>query len=76
MSLSVEAKVAAAVAMAFAVLTIGGIAQERGPREIGGSNTDGPTNGPALSQVILQGSESSLSGLHGGKDENQVFGPY
>jgi hypothetical protein len=76
MKLSVEAKVAAAVAMAFAVLTIGGIAQERGPREIGGSNADGPTNGPALSQVILQRSESSLSGLHGGKDENQVFGPY
>jgi hypothetical protein len=76
MKLSVEAKVAAAVAMAFAVLTVGGIAQERSPREIGGSNGYGPTNGPALSQVILQGSESSLSGLHGGRDENQVFGPY
>jgi hypothetical protein len=76
MKLSVEAKVAAAVAMAFAVLTIGGIAQERSPREIGGSNDSGPTNSPGLSQVSLRGSDSSLSGLHGGRADNQVLGPY
>jgi hypothetical protein len=50
MKLSVEAKVAAAVAMAFAALSLGAIAQE------------GSEHGTArLSQSSLQGSEISLS---------------
>jgi hypothetical protein len=50
MKLSIEAKVAAAVAMAFAALTVGVIAQE------------GSQHGTAgLSQSSLQGSEISLS---------------
>jgi hypothetical protein len=50
MKLSIEAKVAAAVAMAFAALTVGVIAQE------------GSQHGTAgMSQSSLQGSEISLS---------------
>jgi len=50
MTLSVEAKVAAAVAMAFAALSLGAIAQE------------GSEHGTAgLSQSSLQGSEISFS---------------
>jgi len=50
MKLSVEAKVAAAIAMAFAALSLGAIAQE------------GSEHGTAgLSQPSLQGSEISLS---------------
>jgi hypothetical protein len=50
MKLSIEAKVAAAVAMAFGALTVGVIAQE------------GSQHGTAgLSQSSLQGSEISLS---------------
>ncbi len=50
MKLSIEAKVAAAVAMAFAALTVGVIAQEGSQRGTAG-----------LSQTSLQGSEISLS---------------
>ncbi len=64
MKLSIEAKVAAAVAIAFAGLSIGAIAQEQSQRGIGSSNGYGPTNSTALSQVSLRGSENSLSGLH------------
>jgi hypothetical protein len=64
MKLSIETKVAAAVTMAFTVLTIGAIAQEQSQRGIGSSNGYGPTNSTALSQASLRGSESSLSGLH------------
>ena len=63
MKLSIEAKVAAAVAMAFTALTIGAIAQEQSER------------GPAgLSQMSLRGSES-LSG-HNGSGENQLLAQY
>ena len=64
MKLSIEAKVAAAVAIAFAGLSIGAIAQEQSERGTGG-----------LSQMSLQGSESSLSG-HNGSDENQLLAQY
>jgi hypothetical protein len=63
MKLSIEAKVAAAVAIAFAGLSIGAIAQEQSERGTGG-----------LSQS-LQASESSLSG-HNGSDENQLLAAY
>ena len=64
MKLSIEAKVAAAVAIAFAALSIGAIAQEQSEHGTAG-----------LSQMSLQGSERSLSG-HNGSDENQLLAQY
>jgi hypothetical protein len=64
MKLSIEAKVAAAVAIAFAGLSIGAIAQEQSEHGTAG-----------LSQMSLQASESSLSG-HNGSDENQLLAAY
>jgi hypothetical protein len=61
MTLSIEAKVAAAVAIAFAALSIGAIAQEQNEHGTGGPNGHGLTNSPGLSQMNLRGSESSLS---------------
>jgi hypothetical protein len=64
MKLSVEAKVAAAVAIAFATLTIGVIAQE------------GSEHGTAgLSQMSQQGSEISLS-VQNASSENQLLAQY
>jgi hypothetical protein len=64
MKLSIEAKVAAAVAMAFAALTVGVIAQEQ---------SEHGTNG--LSQMSSRGSEISLAGQNG-NDENQLLAQY
>ncbi|PYJ11679.1 MAG: hypothetical protein DME96_03895 [Verrucomicrobia bacterium] len=61
MKLSIEAKVAAAVAVAFAALSIGAIAQEQSEHGTAG-----------LSQMNLRGSEISLSG-HDGTGENQLL---
>jgi hypothetical protein len=64
MKLSIEAKVAAAVAIAFAALSIGAIAQEQSER------------GSAwLSQTSLRGSEISLS-VENGSGENQLLAQY
>jgi hypothetical protein len=64
MKLSIEAKVAAAVAMAFAALTVGVIAQE------------GSEHGTAgLSQTRLQGSEISLA-VQNGSSEGQLLAQY
>jgi hypothetical protein len=64
MKLSVEAKVAAAVAIAFAVLSIGAIAQE------------GSGHGSArLNQTSLQESEISLA-VQNGSNENQLLAQY
>ncbi len=61
MKLSIEAKVAAAVAVAFAALSIGAIAQEQSE------------HGTArLSQVSLQGSEISLA-RDNGNSNNQLL---
>jgi hypothetical protein len=76
MTLSIEAKVAAAVAMAFAVLSIGAIAREQSEGGTAGPNGYGPTNTPGLSQMSARGSNSSLSQLHGGTDETEVLGLY
>jgi len=63
MKLSVEAKVAAAVAMAFAALSLGAIAQE------------GSEHGTAgLSRTSLQASEISLS-VQNASGENQLLSP-
>jgi hypothetical protein len=64
MKLSIEAKVAAAVAIAFAALTVGVIAQE------------GSEHGTAgLSQTSLQGSEFSLTAQNG-SSEDQLLAQY
>jgi hypothetical protein len=64
MKLSIEAKVAAAVAIAFAALTVGVIAQE------------GSEHGTAgLSQTSVQGSEISLT-VQKGSGEGQLVAQY
>jgi hypothetical protein len=64
MKLSIEAKVAAAVAIAFAALTVGVIAQE------------GSEHGTAgLSQTTVQGPEISLT-VQNGSSENQLLAQY
>jgi hypothetical protein len=65
MTFSIEAKVAAAVAVAFGVLGIGAIAREQ---------SEGGTAG-ALSQMSLQASEISLS-EYNGSGEKQLFAQY
>jgi hypothetical protein len=64
MKLSIEAKVAAAVAIAFAALGIGAIAQEGSQHQTGG-----------LSESSLQGSEISLS-VKNASNENQLLAQY
>ena len=64
MKLSIEAKVAAAVAIAFAALSIGAIAQEQSEHGTAG-----------LSEMSLRGSDSSLSG-HNGTGESQLLARY
>jgi hypothetical protein len=61
MRLSVEAKVAGAVAIAFAALSIGAIAQEGTERETA-----------RLSQSSLQGSEVSMA-VQNGSNENHFL---
>jgi hypothetical protein len=64
MKLSIEAKVAAAVGIAFAALTVGVIAQEGSERGTAG-----------LSQTTVQGSEISLA-VQNGSSENQLLAQY
>ena len=61
MKLSIEAKVAAAVATVFVLLTIGAIGQEHSTFRTGGQNGYGPTNNPAVNTYLSpQGYNSSL----------------
>jgi hypothetical protein len=63
MTLSIEAKVAAAVATAFVALTVGAIGQEHSEGQTGGLNGYGLTNNPAVNMYLSeQGSNSSLIG--------------
>ena len=64
MKLSIEAKVAAAIAIAFAALSIGAIAQEQ---------SEHGTTG--LNQTSLEGSEISLS-VQNASSENQLLAQY
>jgi hypothetical protein len=64
MKLSIEAKVAAAIAMAFAALSLGAIVQEGSERGTAG-----------LSQTSLQGSEISLSAQNE-SDQSQLLAQY
>lgn len=62
MKLSVETKVAAAVAAGFAALTVGAIAQSGAGNENGTPQGYGRTNGAgATTQITEQGYNSSLS---------------
>jgi hypothetical protein len=70
MKFSIETTVAGAVAVAFAVLTMGVIAGEQGER---GS---GPTSSAALRQVSAQALNNSSSGSHVGRSEKEVVGLY
>ena len=63
MKLSIEAKVAAAVATAFVALTVGVIAQGNSGDQTDGLSGYGPTNNPAVSTYMSQqGYNSSLIG--------------
>jgi hypothetical protein len=63
MKLSIEAKVAAAVATAFVALTVGAIGQERSGGQTGRLNGNGSTNNPAVDTDVSQhGYSSSLVG--------------
>jgi hypothetical protein len=63
MKLSIEAKVAAAVAIAFAALSIGAIAQEQGEQ------------GAGLNQTSLQAADSYVS-AHADTSESQLLAQY
>jgi hypothetical protein len=67
MKFSVETTIAGAVAVAFAVLSMGVIAGERGT---------GPTSSTALRQVSAQALNNSSSGSHVGRSEKEVLGLY
>jgi hypothetical protein len=63
MKLSIEAKVAAAVATAFVLLTVGAIGQEHSTFRSGGQNRYGPMNNRAIDTYVSQyGYSSSLVG--------------
>jgi hypothetical protein len=70
MKFSIETTIAGAVAVAFAVLSMGVIAGEHGER-----GTD-PTSGTALRQVSAQAFNNSSSGSHVGTSEKEVLGLY
>jgi hypothetical protein len=73
MELSIEAKLAAAVALAFAVLGTGAITRERG--EVGsGATAYGPASGSGPSHITARRLNISWSGLRGGTDGNEVLG--
>lgn len=59
MKLSIEAKVAAAVATAFVALTVGSIGQEHTAGLTGGLNGYGPTNSPVVNTYVSQHRYSS-----------------
>jgi hypothetical protein len=73
MTLSIEARVAAAVAVAFAVVSIGAIAREQSERGTRGHNGDLAINKPGLTYISAREANSTLSGPHG---ETEVFELY
>ena len=61
MKLSIETKVAAAVAVGFVALTIGAIAQEHSESGTGRPNEYAPASNPGLTHTSPQGYNSSFS---------------
>ena len=66
---SVEAKVAAAVAACFAVLSMCAITQEQSQHGNIRSDASGATNSAPATDVSLHVSSVSVSVVHGGQDE-------
>ncbi len=75
MKLSVEAKVAAAVAAGFLALTAGAMAQGRHKGQTGGRNDFGPTNNPGVQMHMSQQepSKSSLFDRTNAEENRQKF---
>ena len=74
MKLSVEMKVAAAVAASFVALTVGAIAQGYREGRTGGLNDYGSTNNPRVnSYMSQQGPTSSLRGRTDDEANRQKF---
>jgi hypothetical protein len=75
MKLSVEAKVAAAVAAGFLALTPGAMAQGRHKGQTGGRNDFGPTNNPGVQMHMSQQepSKSSLFDRTNAEENRQKF---
>ena len=73
MNLSIEARVAAAVAVAFAVLSMGAIAREQSDRGTTGSNGYVATENPGPRHLTARGSNSST---HTGTAEGQLLAKY
>ena len=72
MKLSIEAKVAAAVAAGFVALTVGAIGQGKSASQTGGPNSYGPTSNPgANTHMSQQGYNSSLSGRVNAQENRQ-----
>jgi hypothetical protein len=70
MKLSVEAKVAAAVAAGFVALTLGAIAQGNGASQIAGADVYGPTSNPT---VNVQRYNNSPAGRMNAQENRQKF---
>ena len=74
MKLSVELKVAAAVAAAFMALTPGAMAQGRTRGQTAGANHFGPTNRPGVNtNMSQQGDNNSVSGRTNTDENRQKF---
>jgi hypothetical protein len=73
MKLSIESKVAIAVAIGFVALTIGAMAQGRSGGGTGGPNGYGPMNNPGLSHMSPQGLQSSEFGRTTAEDARTKF---
>lgn len=73
MKLSIEARVAAAVAVAFGVLSIGAIAREQSEGGTAGPNGYLAINNPGLTDTSVPEAKRSLSGPDG---ENEILGLY
>jgi hypothetical protein len=73
MKLSIESKVAIAVAAGFVALTIGVMAQGRSGGGTGGANGYGPMNNPGLSHMSSQGLQSSEFGRTTAEDARTKF---
>jgi hypothetical protein len=74
MKLSVEAKVAGAVAAGFLALTAGAMAQGHSKAQTGGQNKFGPMNNPGVNtHMTQQGSNSSAFGRTNAEENRQKF---
>jgi hypothetical protein len=74
MKLSVETKVASAIAAGFMALIVGAIAQGRSGGQTGGPNGYGPTDNPGVNtHMSQQAYNSSLPGRTNAEENRQKF---